>query len=40
MAGGYKDDEDTGETFTYTGAGGQKKKRQVGTTVYVLVIPL
>jgi hypothetical protein len=29
MAGGYKDDDDSGETFTYTGAGGQKAKRQV-----------
>jgi hypothetical protein len=35
MAGGYKDDEDTGETFTYTGAGGQKQKRQVSTTYLI-----
>lgn len=29
LGGGYADDEDGGETFTYTGAGGQKNKRQV-----------
>lgn len=32
MAGGYVDDDDTGEEFTYTGAGGQRNKRQVRVT--------
>jgi hypothetical protein len=29
MSGGYKDNADTGQTFTYTGEGGQKKGKQV-----------
>ncbi len=33
MSGGYKDNEDMGETFVYTGAGGQEKQKQVGGSV-------
>lgn len=29
MSGGYKDNADTGETFTYTGEGGMKEGKQV-----------
>jgi hypothetical protein len=30
-AGFYKDDQDMGDSFIYTGSGGQKKRKQVGT---------
>ena len=29
LSGGYADDDDTGETFEYTGMGGQKNGIQV-----------
>lgn len=38
LSGGYVDNDDSGETFTYAGAGGQDKaKKQVGATDVVVM---
>jgi hypothetical protein len=37
LAGGYKDDADSGATFWYTGEGGQEKGRQVSKSWFLLV---
>jgi len=33
LSGGYKDNDDQGDTFLYTGEGGQEKGKQVRCTV-------
>jgi hypothetical protein len=37
MSGGYKDNADTGATFTYTGEGGMKDGKQVRCVLLVTV---
>ena len=39
LSGGYEDDVDDGEEFTYTGSGGKKilKQKQSLTFIYVIV---
>lgn len=40
MSGGYKDNDDNGATFVYTGAGGRddKGKKQVTVIVHLYVV--
>ena len=42
MSGGFKDNEDMGETFVYTGEGGQEKEKQVCVHLHSqpLLVPL